>query len=527
LARGNRSRQTYERTAEERERARDERARRRADRSAGTEPNGQPGAEPNGLPGAEPVAEQHAPEPPLGSPVPEQPPAEEPPAEQPPAEETSPEELAAEQPLAEETSPEELAAEQPLAEETSPEELAAGQPLAEEPPAEQPTAEHGVAEGDLGIVPAGAFDDPAPAASSTTPAPIPDAPVPHDPPAAPSLPAVPEPSSEQVAPAQADADPAPAGRPSFAGARAAAPLFGRASIPARGRSRRRRSPIARGAAVAALAAAIAAVVLLVRALLDSQHTKTVAPPAVVRVLLPEGETRIQIAKLAAADGLVGSYRAAAKRSALLNPAHYGAPRGTPDLEGFLFPATYEMVPHAPVSRLVNEQLAAFKENFGAAEIKRAHALHVTPYQLLTVASMIEREAQVPSDRAKVAAVIYNRLRQGMPLGIDATILYAIEMREGVATYTKELTEAQLHIDSPYNTRTRTGLPPTPISNPGLASIHAAANPAHDSYLYYVAGADGCGEQLFSRTLAEFETHAAAYQAAVRRNGGRPPTCKKK
>ena len=121
------------------------------------------------------------------------------------------------------------------------------------------------------------------------------------------------------------------------------------------------------------------------------------------------------------------------------------------------------------------------------EIRRARDLHVTPYELLTVASMVEREAQVPGDRPKIAAVIYNRLREGMPLGIDATIYYAVELRDGIATYTHELTEAQLHIDSPYNTRTHTGLPPTPISNPGLASIRAAAYPAHVPYLYYVAG----------------------------------------
>jgi UPF0755 protein len=279
--------------------------------------------------------------------------------------------------------------------------------------------------------------------------------------------------------------------------------------------------------VAALVAVLAAVFLLFRSLLGTRHSKAVTPPAAVRVLIPEGETRMQIAQLAAADGLAGSYRAAARRSALLNPVHYGAASGTPDLEGFLFPATYEMSPHASVGRLVNEQLAAFKENFGAAEIRRARALHVTPYQLLTIASMIEREAQVPGDRPKIAAVIYNRLRRGMPLGIDATIYYAVELRDGIATYTRELTEAQLHIDSPYNTRTHTGLPPTPISNPGLASIQAAAHPAHVSYLYYVAAADGCGKQLFSRTLAKFEADAAAYQAAVKHNGGRLPACKKK
>jgi UPF0755 protein len=293
------------------------------------------------------------------------------------------------------------------------------------------------------------------------------------------------------------------------------------------RPRGSRSPIARLGAILALAGVIAAVVLLLRSLLHETHAKTVAAPAVVRVLIPEGKTRLQIAQIAAADGLVGSYRAASKRSPLLNLVHYGAPRGTPDLEGFLFPATYDMPPHAPVARLVQEQLGAFVENFGASEIARARAVHVTPYQLLTIASMIEREAQVPGDRPKIAAVIYNRLHRGMPLAIDATIYYAIELRTGTATYTSELTEAQLRIDSAYNTRAHTGLPPTPISNPGLASIDAAANPAHAAYLYYVAAADGCGEHVFSTTLAAFEANAAAYHAALRKNGGHLPACHKK
>jgi UPF0755 protein len=269
-------------------------------------------------------------------------------------------------------------------------------------------------------------------------------------------------------------------------------------------------------------------VVLVRALRKS--TPPPAPSAtvrVVKVVIPEGETRLQIAEIAKADGLTGSYRKAAERSPVLNPATYDAPKSTPDLEGFLFPATYDMVVGAPVSRLVAEQLETFQERFGAEEIKRAHELHITPYQLLTVASMVEREALVPGDRAKIAAVVYNRLRIGMPLGIDATIYYAVEQARGIATYTGELTEAQLHIDSPYNTRIHHGLPPTPISNPGMASIEAAAHPAHVPYLYYVAGADGCGEQVFSTTYAQFEVDAAAYDAAVKKNGGKPPMCKKK
>lgn len=290
--------------------------------------------------------------------------------------------------------------------------------------------------------------------------------------------------------------------------------------------RRGRSPLARLAATLALAAVVAAVLLVLHSR-NPKAVKTIALPPVVKVLIAEGKTRQQIAQIATTDGLKGSYRAASRHSPILNPAVYGAPHGTPDLEGFLFPATYDMNPGALVYRLVEEQLVAFRENFGATEIARARALHVTPYQLLIVASMVEREAQIPGDRPKIAAVIYNRLAQGVPLGIDASLYYAVELASGIATYTHELTEAQLHIDSPYNTRTHVGLPPTPISNPGAASIHAAAYPARVSYLYYVAGADGCGEQVFSNTLAEFEANAAAYKAAVARNRGRPPTCKRK
>jgi UPF0755 protein len=290
-------------------------------------------------------------------------------------------------------------------------------------------------------------------------------------------------------------------------------------------SGRGRSPLARVAAVLALVAVIAALVALLHSS-GPKHAALPAPPPVVKVLIPEGKTRAQIAEIAAADGLKGDYRVASRHSPLLSPVAYGAPHGTPDLEGFLFPATYDIDKGAPAARLVEEQLTAFQENFGVSQIARAHALHVTPYQLLIVASMVEREAVIPGDRPKIAAVIFNRLQAGMPLGIDASIYYAVELATGIATYTKELTEAQLHIDSPYNTRTHVGLPPTPISNPGVASIEAAAHPAHVSYLYYVAGADGCGEQVFSNTLAEFEVDAAAYKAAVARAGGHPPTCKR-
>ncbi len=276
----------------------------------------------------------------------------------------------------------------------------------------------------------------------------------------------------------------------------------------------------------ALVAGLAAVIAVLGSR-GSRRVPTAAPPPEVRVLITEGKTRAQIAQIASADGLKGSYLLASRRSPLLDPVTYGAPAGTPDLEGFLFPATYDMYRGDSANRLVEEQLIAFHEGVGPRLLASAHALHISPYQLLIVASMVEREAVLASDRAKIAAVIYNRLAAGMPLGIDATIYYAVELADHIPTYTGELTEAQLHIESPYNTRTHRGLPPTPISNPGLASIEAAARPAHVPYLYYVAGADGCGEQVFSDTLAQFEADVAAYRAAVERNGGKPPTCERR
>jgi len=275
--------------------------------------------------------------------------------------------------------------------------------------------------------------------------------------------------------------------------------------------------------VVVVAALVAGGVVLAN---SRSHTHpAVTTPRVLKIVIPEGSTRLQIARIAAHDGLTGSYLDASRSSPLLSPAAYGAPPGTPNLEGFLFPATYELYAGDRAARLVEEQLVAFSEKVGHSLDARARALHLTPYELLTLASLIEREARIPGDRAKIAAVILNRLRVGMPIGVDASIYYALEMSRGEPTLTGELTRADLQIDSPYNTRTHKGLTPTPISNPGLASMLAAAHPDHVPYMYYVAAADGCGEHKFSVTAAEFEADAAAYQAAVAANGGRPPVCR--
>jgi hypothetical protein len=289
------------------------------------------------------------------------------------------------------------------------------------------------------------------------------------------------------------------------------------------RAARRRSGPARAGAVFAIVVVLAVLAGAAVLLLHHHHKPKPPPPApaIVKVTIPEGYTRTQIAELAKADGLRGSYLAASKSSRALDLAHYRAPAHTSTLEGFLFPATYELYAGAPAGQLVSDQLTAFGENFGGGEVHRAKVLGVTPYELLTVASIIEREVELPHDRPLVAAVVYNRLRLHMTLGIDSTLRYALH------DFTHPLTETELHSDSPYNTRVHKGLPPTPISNPGAAAIEAAGRPAHVSYLYYVSGADGCGEQVFSTEYSKFEKDAAAYNEAIRRNGGRVPRCKKK
>ena len=237
----------------------------------------------------------------------------------------------------------------------------------------------------------------------------------------------------------------------------------------------------------------------------------------VKITIPEGYTRRQIAARVSADGLSGDYMVASRPSKAFEPQRYGAPGSVHTLEGFLFPATYFSYRNGSVKRLVAEQLQAFQDNFNQLNVSHATAAGLSRYDVLIIASMIEREAQVASDRALVSAVIYNRLKDGIPLGIDATLRYVLN------DYNLSLTNSQLALDSPYNTRIHRGLPPTPISNPGVASMLAAAEPAHVSYLYYVDKPNTCGELAFATTNAQFQTDVNAYNAARAANGGRAPT----
>jgi uncharacterized YceG family protein len=227
---------------------------------------------------------------------------------------------------------------------------------------------------------------------------------------------------------------------------------------------------------------------------------------ITAVTIPEGYSREQTASVAEEAGLTGSYLDASVRSRYLDPAEYGG-KDAENLEGFLFPDSFELKPNAPAADLVQLQLQDFKRRIKGVDMTYAKSKNLTVYDVVTIASMVEREAMIDEERPLVAAVIYNRLKDGMPLGIDATTRFA------TGNYEEPLTESELAIDSPYNTRTNAGLPPGPIASPGIASIEAAAKPAKADYLFYVVKAGGCGEHAFSKTEAEFEADVARYNEA--------------
>jgi UPF0755 protein len=231
---------------------------------------------------------------------------------------------------------------------------------------------------------------------------------------------------------------------------------------------------------------------------DAFRAITEAPPPVptVDVTIPEGYRLTQIAARVDDDLKIPAKRflAAADGDWALPPY---LPEGKP-LEGFLFPNTYEFAKRGTsAGDVIRRLLDEFRTE--TADLSWAPAeddLGLSAYELVIVASMIEEEARVEKDRPLIAAVIYNRLRDGMTLGIDATLQYVDpDPSDG-------LTASDFRIDSPYNTRTHTGLPPTPIASPGLASIEAALSPAAVDYLYYVlCGADG--HHAFSTSYHQF------------------------
>lgn len=186
------------------------------------------------------------------------------------------------------------------------------------------------------------------------------------------------------------------------------------------------------------------------------------------------------------------------------PAAY-KPEDVSTLEGLLFPSTYQVVKKDTERSLVTELVEEMEKQMAKLDFEqKAGRLGLTPYEALIVASMIEGEASVGGDRDKISRVIYNRLEQGIPLGIDATIIYAI------GEHRTELFESDLSIESPYNTRVVQGLPPTPIGAPGVESLAAAVNPAEGEWLYYVLS-DCEGNHAFSEDYNDFLRDKRAYQ----------------
>ena len=278
---------------------------------------------------------------------------------------------------------------------------------------------------------------------------------------------------------------------------------------------RRRRLIALVGVVAAVGIAVAAVAVALPHLRTTPAPSTVAPPPPkpFRIVFPEGFTRAQmaervgvVAKIAEHERHIPvalsarAYLAASRRARI--PCF--RPHTWTNLEGFLFPATYDFLAATTSRQLVQAQLQAFCQNWAQLSLAYARSKNLTPYDVLKIASMVEKETLAPEERALVSAVIYNRLHDRMPLGIDATLRYGLNIPP-----TQSILESQLQSSTPYNTRKFPGLPPTPIANPGLASIQAAAHPAHVAYLYFVRKPDK-QHHFFTASAAAFTQYECAH-----------------
>jgi UPF0755 protein len=219
------------------------------------------------------------------------------------------------------------------------------------------------------------------------------------------------------------------------------------------------------------------------------------------VTIPEGFTAAEIVDELALEGLGERARLAeiVERGADLFPHEFLHWMPIRSLEGYLFPDTYRLPRGIPEREVIRALLDRFEQV--VVPMWKTEGGGRSLHEVITLASLVEREARLPHEQALIAGVLYNRLRRGMRLEVDATVLYALGRHKSIVTY------KDLEINSPYNTYRRTGLPPGPIANPGLAAIRAALAPATTNYLYYVARPDG--SHVFSRTYQE-------HLAAIRR-----------
>jgi UPF0755 protein len=238
-------------------------------------------------------------------------------------------------------------------------------------------------------------------------------------------------------------------------------------------------------------------------------TPTGPPPKpVLKIIFPEGFTIDEMAQRIEAVNEIAEEkrkltpaldpsRYTKLAESLKPPAEFPYKEDVAGLEGFLFPATYDFFEDTTSKELIDKQLEAFVRAWSQLDLEYSKSRNLNAYDVLIIASMVEKEVQVPKERPLVAAVIYNRLKAGLPLGIDATVRYGLDIPP-----TEPIHQSDLDSDSPYNTRKFIGLTPTPIANPGLASLQAAAHPAEVDYLYFVRKAD-CKSHFFTASEEEF------------------------
>jgi UPF0755 protein len=239
------------------------------------------------------------------------------------------------------------------------------------------------------------------------------------------------------------------------------------------------------------------------------------------VTIIPGRSRKQVQAVLKADGIKGNYVKATVRSSVLEPRLYGAPKRTPTLEGFLWPDTYNLRKPVKLGLLIADQLKRFKQEFAGVKLGYAKSKNLTGYDVLKIASLISEEAELPKDLPKAAAVIYNRLRLKMDLGLDSTVAYA------TGNY-GTLTDKDLHSRSPWNTTNHPGLPPTPIDSPDLRAINAAAHPAKIDALYFINKVCGNGALRFTASYQQFLHWSDEWNTAVTkasRDHGNAEFCK--
>lgn len=225
-----------------------------------------------------------------------------------------------------------------------------------------------------------------------------------------------------------------------------------------------------------------------------------------RFTVQEGLTVNQTADKLAADNLINidNFMSEVQNATFDYKFMPLLPNSENRLEGFLYPETYEIYTSATEKEIINKMLSQFDKLVTEEHYKRAEEMGYDMYQIVTIASLIERETLVASERPTVASVIYNRLAINMPLQIDAAVQYALPEHKDRLTY------KDLEIDSPYNTYQNTGIPPGPICSPSITSIEAALSPAKTNYYYYVLGAENNGSHKFSNTYEEFLKNKKAY-----------------